>query len=426
MNKNIISLLKIPGFFVTDVQIEKEEIIIYARKRSKTARCMCGKRSRKLKDYRSPSKILHMMLCNQKVYLVFQKRRFTCGNCSKLFTEPISFLESYQRASIFVKHHALERLADSSFKATNARIGISYGGLTSLLKKVFTLETINWSEQKVKTDIVKTGSGDGIQNDQKQQEFIRLGIDEHHLGKRHKYLVTIANLLTGKPIHILQDDKQSTLRKFLRQLPDTVKEAIDEVCIDMRRSFLTAIAKELPNTRIVIDHFHLIQDANRRVQEARKIEEDVQEKIKGNGPKTIRWKLLTRNKEDLQGEQDKLIRYYLHTYPAIAVFYSCKEKLRDMYKTGSKEEAELILTELIKSMKASEYAELGLWARSLTFYQPYILNYFDNHTTNAVTEGLHRKFKLIQRQAYGFRNPEVYARRIMLACLPLPFIYPHI
>jgi len=407
MNSNITSLLRIPGFFVTDVQINKAEIVILARKRSKTARCMCGKRSRKLKDYRSPSKILHMMLCNQKVYLVFQKRRFKCGNCSKLFTEKISFLESYQRVSVFVRHHALERLSDSSFKATNTRIGISYGGLTSLLKKVFTLETINWQSQRVKT-------------------AIRLGIDEHHLSKRNKYLVTIANLLTGKPIHILPDDKQSTLVNFLRQLPDSVKEAIDEVCIDMRKSFLIAIVKELPNTRIVIDHFHVIQDANRRVQEARKIEEDVQEKIRGNGPRTIRWKLLTRNKEDLKGEQDNLIRYYLHTYPAISIFYSCKEKLRDMYKSQTKEEAELILTELIKSMKASEYAELGLWARSLTFYQPYILNYFDNHTTNAVTEGLHRKFKLIQRNAYGFRNPEVYARRIMLACLPLPFIYPHI
>ncbi|MGH9856555.1 MAG: ISL3 family transposase [Acidobacteriota bacterium] len=408
MNKNIISLLKVPGFHVTDVVIEGEEIMVSVRKRSKTARCSkCLKRSSKLKDYRPYSKILHMMLCNQKVYLSFRKRRFVCLNCSRIFTEQISFIPRYSRQSIFVRHHALERLSDSSFHKTKERIGISYGGMVSLLRKVFTLETINWQEQIVK----------GV---------LRIGIDEHHLGKRHKYLVTIANLLTGKPIHILPDDKQKTLRAFLKQLPEDVKEIVDEVAIDMRKSFITAVAKELPNTRIVIDHFHLIQDANRRVQEARKIEEDVQEKINDNGPRTIKWKLLTRNKEDLKGDQDKLIRYYLHKYPAIGIFYSCKEKLRDMYKAKDKQDAERQLIELIRFMYKSEYAELGLWAKSLTTYQPYILNYFDNHTTNAVTEGLHRKFKLIQRQAYGFRNPEVYARRIMLACLPLPFIYPHI
>jgi len=275
--------------------------------------------------------------------------------------------------------------------------------MVSLLKRVFTLDAINWQEQTVK-------------------DVIRLGIDEHHFGRKNKYLITIANLLTGKPIHILPDDKQKTLCAFLKQLPIEIKDQIEEVAVDMRRSFIAAVLKELPNTRIVLDHFHMIQDANRRVNEARKIEDDVQEKIRGMGPKRIPFKLLMRNKEDLKGDQDRLVRYYLHLFPAVAIFYSCKEKLRDMYKTGSKEEAELILTELIKSMRTSEYPELWSWARTLSGYQEYILNYFDNHTTNAVTEGLHRKFKLIQRTAYGFRNPEVYARRIMLACLPFSFI----
>ncbi len=404
MNSNITSLLKIPGFFVTDVQIAKNEIIISARKRSKTARCpLCNKRSKRLHDYLRVQKVLHMSLSLQKVYLLFRKRRFVCGNCCKTFTESISFIQNKSRKSIYVELEALDRLSDSSFRKTKERVGISYGGLTSLLKRVFTLETINWQEQKV-------------------EEKIRLGIDEHHFGKKNKYLITIANLLTGKPIHILPDDKQQTLRFFLRQLPPSVKEAIEEVAVDMRKSFVSAVAAELPNARIVLDHFHMIADANKRVNEARKIEDDVQEKIRGNGPKRIPWKLLTRNREDLKGEQDRLVRYYLHVFPAVAIFYSCKEKLRDMYKAGTKEEAELILNELIRSMRASEYPELWSWARTLSGYQEYILNYFDNHTTNATTEGLHRKFKLIQRQAYGFRNPEVYARRIMLACLPFSFI----
>jgi len=99
-----------------------------------------------------------------------------------------------------------------------------------------------------------------------------------------------------------------------------------------------------------------------------------------------------------------------------------------MYQQPTRQDAETILTSLIKFMKDSDYPELYLWANTLKRYQPYILNFFDNHTTNAVTEGLHRKFKLIQRTAYGFRNPEVYARRIMLACLPLTLIkfYPNI
>ena len=253
------------------------------------------------------------------------------------------------------------------------------------------------------------------------EDKLRLGIDEHHFGKRHKYLTTIANLLTGKPIHILTKTTKVAVKEFLCLLPTEIKEKIDEVVVDMRDSFIEAVKESLPNTHIVIDHFHIIQDANRRIQEARKIEEDVQEKIKGNGVKSIPWKLLTRNKEHLTGKQPELVRYYLNKFPILANFYSVKEKLRDMYTMSTKEEADNLLTNLINEMKHTDHPELWQWSKTLTKYKPYILNYFDHHPTNATTEGLHRKFKLIQRTAFGFRNPEVYARRIMLACLPLSF-----
>jgi transposase len=35
---------------------------------------------------------------------------------------------------------------------------------------------------------------------------------------------------------------------------------------------------------------------------------------------------------------------------------------------------------------------------------------------NGITEGLHRKMKLIQRRAYGFRNFENYRLRVIAAC----------
>lgn len=404
MDHNTISLFRIPGYRVVDVQINGEEIFIIVRKRSKTARCpTCHRRTRRLKDYLPESEVLHMMLCNQRVYLKLKKRRFICLSCRRNFTEHIPFLPKRARSTIYAQEHALERLADSSFSSTTARLKLSYSVLVKLLKKVFTLVSVNWLEQKV----------GGV---------IRLGIDEHHFGKRNKYLVTIANLLTGKPIHILPNTHKRTLVVFLKQLPEEIKDSIDEIAVDMKTSFISAIKETLPKVRIVIDHFHVIQDANRRVAEARRIEQDVQEKVKGNYPKEINARFLSRNREDLEGRQVNLVDAYLKQYPAVMIFYACKEKLRDMYKSKNREEAEEKLTNLIRFMKASEYPELWLWARTLKTYQEYILNYFDNHTTNATTEGLHRKFKLIQRTAYGFRNPEVYARRILLACLPLSML----
>lgn len=397
------ALLKIQGFVVTKIDFNEKGVALFVKRRRLTAVCpFCKVRTRRLKDYRSPQTILHLMLCNQKVYLTFRKRRFVCQTCSKVFTERLPFLAPGARSSVFAQNHALERLCDASFKVTTKRVGFAYSTLVGLLKRVFSLESINWTNQ------VMAGR-------------IRLGIDEHHF-RKNQFVVTVANLLTGKPVHILPDDRQSTLTSFLGSLPDKVIKMIDEVAVDMKASFVKAVERQLPNVRIVIDHFHVIQDANRRVNEARKIEDDVQEKIKGMGPRRINWRILVTAREHLRSNQEELLAKYLAWYPAVSTFYACKESLRTMYKAPTKKIAGQRLKRLIVQMKCSDYPDLWLWARTLSTYKEYILNYFDNHTTNAVTEGLHRKFKLIQRTAYGFRNPEVYVRRIMLACLPLTML----
>lgn len=70
-------------------------------------------------------------------------------------------------------------------------------------------------------------------------------------------------------------------------------------------------------------------------------------------------------------------------------------------------------------MEALDIIELKLWARSLRRHEPYILNFWNNKTINAYTEGIHVKCKLTQRMSFGFRNMEVYIRKAMLAFLPL-------
>lgn len=402
-----VSLFKLQGFRVLDVLISDAEITLKVKRRRKTAVCpKCNKRTKRLKDYHTPARILHMVLCNQKVYLELTKRRFVCMKCNLTFTERLPFVAFRARSSVYVQNHAMERLADSSFKAVGKQIGFAYSSLTSILKRIFSADTINWQQQLV--------SG-----------HIRLGIDEHYF-RKNQFVVTVANLLTGKPVHILPDDRKVTVVNFLKQLPADVATRIDEVAVDMKAAFVHAVCEQLPKARVVVDHFHVIQDANRRVNEARKIEDDVQEKIRGNGPRRINWRVLVTAREHLKPNQEQTLAKYLSWYPAVSTFYACKESLRDMYKAPTKKFARARLETLIFQMERSDYPELWIWARTLSTYKEYILNYFDNHTTNAVTEGLHRKFKLIQRTAYGFRNPEVYVRRIMLACLPLVFLkLPH-
>jgi transposase len=64
------------------------------------------------------------------------------------------------------------------------------------------------------------------------------------------------------------------------------------------------------------------------------------------------------------------------------------------------------------------------WAKTLERHKEGILNYFDFRVTNAYTEGVHTKMKLIKRQGFGYKNKEVYMRKLMLGFLPIATIMP--
>lgn len=109
-------------------------------------------------------------------------------------------------------------------------------------------------------------------------------------------------------------------------------------------------------------------------------------------------------------------------YPSLKEFYWVKEKLREMYRAQDREEGKKILDMPIASMRVSDDGEILCFRNMLRRWKEPILNYFDNRTTNAFTEGVHTKIKKIKRVSYGFRNVDVYVRKIVLSFIPITLL----
>jgi len=185
----------------------------------------------------------------------------------------------------------------------------------------------------------------------------------------------------------------------------------------MDHMLLSAVKEKLPEASIVVDHFHVIHDANRRVDEARKIEQDV---YKVEIPR----KLFLIGKEKLSKKQKQRVESIGQKYPSLKEFYWMKEALRDFYRLKRKKTAEKRLKDLIEIAFLSDDAAMIQWGTTLKRWSQYILNYFDRRTTNAYTEGIHTKIKMVKRISFGFRNVEVYVRKVLLSLLPLAVILP--
>jgi transposase len=189
---------------------------------------------------------------------------------------------------------------------------------------------------------------------------------------------------------ILRDDRIATLRVFLKKIPS---EKVKEVCIDMKESLRKVVEAVFPKAKVVVDPFHVIADSNRRMDEARRIEQDVRWRRRVRIPKKIFLIAGKRLSEEARQKVDKL----LDRYPTLKGFYWAKEKIRELYRQQSREEASEVLDNITFNLRLADDAKLIRWANTVKHWREPILNHFDNGTTNAFTEGCNTKIKVLKR-----------------------------
>lgn len=397
-------LLGLQGLIVHLVLHHFSEVHLVVSVRRKTGTCLtCGKRSSYVHGYRPPQYVKHILVGGRQLYLVVHKRRFYCRRCNSTFVEEVSGLAKWGRHTNQLTDEILLRLKETSFAAITRTTNLTYRTQTKELLTKVNPSTPKWEEIN--------------------KPFV-MGLDEQSFSG-HDMLATITDLTHHKLLCLLPDDRKSTIANFYERIPEDKVSLIRAICSDMRSTYGSArdnhpILRDIP---LVIDKYHVIADANKRLTAERRIVEEVVLKNKRKLPKT----LLSKARENLsEGERSKL-KLTLTKYPDLQVYYFIKEGLREMYAKQTKEEATKLLDNLISMMYRQREKGCSDWARTLERYRVGILNYFDFHITNAYTEGVHTKMKLIKRQGFGYRNKQIYMRKLVLGFLPLAAaITPHL
>ena len=75
--------------------------------------------------------------------------------------------------------------------------------------------------------------------------------------------------------------------------------------------------------------------------------------------------------------------------------------------------ARMVLDDWLSLARASGVRMLEKFADTIEKYQEGILNYYDYPISTGPLEGTNTKIKLLQRQAYGFRDPEFLKLKIL-------------
>lgn len=75
-----------------------------------------------------------------------------------------------------------------------------------------------------------------------------------------------------------------------------------------------------------------------------------------------------------------------------------------------------VFLNMIHALKESPFKRLATLGKTLHQWRDEVVRMWRFSKSNGITEGFHRKMKLIQRRAYGFRNFENYRLRVKVLC----------
>ena len=356
-------------------------------------RCSCcgGGRLRSKGSYRRQAR--HLDCLGEPTELVVHTRRFTCRDCRRTFVPQLPGLLPGRRSTepfrekVYLHHH--EGIPASSM-ARLYRMGAATVG------RIYAQFTGRKASERIRLECPMV-----------------LGIDEHTLHKGQRFATTFCDLKRHRVFDISPGRSEAELASYLRTLRG--RDKVKVVCIDLSNSYRSMIRRWFPRAAIVADRFHAIRLVGLHLM---RLARQLCPALGWNRA----WLGVLRMRSDrLDPNQKQRLDRLLSEHPALAGIYEIKEKLcallrlKTQSKGACRRHARSLL-ELIAALRQSDLEHACTLGKSLSEWTEEIVRMWRFTKNNGITEGFHRKMKLIQRRAYGFRSFSNYRLRVIAQC----------
>lgn len=401
----------------------------------------CGFDSPKIKNY-VLKKIVHSSLADRSCTLHYHARRYICPVCKKTYYEHNPFVFKSMKISIGTIRIVLDDLKDynETFASVAHRNHISPTSVASIFDS--------------HVDIPR------------KPLPAMINFDEVYAfkSKNSKYVCMILDYQTQKPVDVLPSRRYEYLYSYFMAISREERMNVHYVCSDMYDCYRSIARACFPNAVTLVDHFHVIQELNRRVDAVRV---KVMKNARANKDsdtyyllKKFSWMIYHSEESPEQvkrlkkkGElplfdpnrERKKNRYFnrkLNFYdiremlykldPDLKAAWSLKDDVVDFYSTSTSDNAGVKLEELITQFKDSSLDEMNQFGKTLAKWRNEIINSFfivgyeykvDADTgrvaaramkmNNAIIENRNSVIKCIKKNANGYTNWTRFRNRVL-------------
>lgn len=390
----IITSIGIKGYKVLNhtAKADSFEIDLQAPSKRPKACIRCGSRSLQSKGSYT-RRVRHLETFGRIANLKILCRRFRCKSCVRSFVEPLP--------GVLPGRHSSEPFRENIYTLHHEGIPSS---VMSRLKKVASATV-----SRIYCQFTARKASERLSLDCP----VMLGIDEHTLHKKKQFATTFCDLGNRRIFDIVQGKSAADLEGFLSKLNG--REKVKMVCIDLCSAFRRLVRRYFPNAILVADRFHVVRMVSHHfIQLARNLAPAAFLR-RGIGG------LLRKGLKKLTPSESERLEKVFKNHPVLravhAEMHEFRRLLNEKHQTMAR--AKRLIPRLlsyIRKYRAERHAPMQTLAKTLHSWRGEIAAMWRFTKNNGITEGFHRKMKLIQRRAYGFRNFQNYRLRVIATC----------
>jgi transposase len=320
-------------------------------------------------------------------------RRYRCVDCERSFVQPLPGIRPGRRStepwrqSIYQRHH--EGIPASA-------LGRTAGLGPATVSRIYAQFTERKAKERLSLDCPRV-----------------LGIDEHTLHKGQRFATTFCDLKRHRVFDVSPGRSEAELSAYLGTLQG--RERVRVICIDLSNSYRAMVRRWFPNAAIVADRFHAVRLVGLHLL---RLARQLCPELGWNRA----WLSVLRMRNDrLDPLQRQRLALILAQHPQLQPVYDMKERICRLLclKRLSKHACRQRIAELlglIQTLRESGLPAALTLAKALSDWREEIARMWRFSRNNGITEGFHRKMKLIQRRAYGFRSFHNYRLRVIAQC----------
>ena len=391
-------------------------------------------------------RVRHPVLYNGKTIIInLKQRKYRCTNklCNTYINEEFTFVEKYKQISTPIPYLILNDMKDVCLTcaAISRRYHISDTYVHNIIMRYLDFKPLQLSEI--------------------------ISIDEVYLNIDYssRYVVIIADFITGDIIDVLPNRYDETLRRFFMSYSKEERDKVKYVISDMYQGYLDLPRKYLFKAKGIIDSFHIGQVIEKSIRDyigkvkkryKKKLDEERQnnnyqynksyktrkDSVELTLLKRHDWVLLCKpgNEPEISSKHfsrslgiyptlERIQKMFLDLDPMFPILKEMKDKylnFNDEY-VGKPEESKEALNDLIIEYKTSNYSIFKEFGALLEkHFNEIVLSFttiakenkgevFYQRLSNGPMEGFNRKPKDMKRMARGFTNFEFVRNRILWA-----------